>query len=417
MAWLRLRARGRTLLSVLLLTCASTVAACAGAPKAPGQVQGAQPATPAGVAPVPEEAGVVNGAAVKPEPPAPDEPVPAGARLVEDAQQGMRYLLPAVEGGWRDFREGLAARGIRVETGSFPLGAAASAITCRDTARSRVAALGAHPGDQESQPEEESKPGTAARRTGPPEPLRDQSVSDGPVAWWSFTRGAETSAVRSRWAFFTRGADCLMLEVTFPAGEAFGDKVFELASRSHRLAPLTPDRQRDLDLLGGMRLLEQREPSAALDRFEALAAREPQLSRARFGALMAGYELGPASYARALPHGEAVLEGRELAAEQRQLALRAVGVMQLSQGRLQQAAGTLAELVVRAPDLAEGRYNYACVLARLGDTPGALEHLRAAVQVDPGLATHAQSDDDLASLRGKPGFEALLKPQAPKARK
>ena len=366
--------------------------------------------------PVAAEASAAGPAAVRPGPPAPDEPVPAGGRLVEDPQQGMRYLLPAIEGGWRDFREGLAAHGIRVETGSFPLGAAASAITCRDTARSRVAALGAHPGDSETEPEEEGKPSPTAKRPGPPEPLRDQAVSDGPVVWWSFTRGAEGTAVRSRWAFYTRGADCLMLEVTFPAGDAGGDQVFELASRSHRLLPLTPDRQRDLDLVGGMRLLEQREPSAALDRFEALAAREPQLSRARFGALMAGYELGPATYPRALPHGEAVLAGRELVAEQRQLALRAVGVMQLSQGKLQQAAGTLAELVVRAPDLAEGQYNYACVLARLGDLPGALEHLRAAVRLDPDLTAHAQSDDDLAALRGQPPFEALLKPQATKAR-
>jgi hypothetical protein len=412
------RVRGRTLFSMLLAACACTLAACAGAPPAPAPERDVKAAPTAEAATgQPEAAGAQKSPAaapVKQEPPAPDEPVPSGGRLVEDPQQGVRYVLPAMEGGWREFRDGLAARGVRVETGSFPLGAAASAITCRDTARSRVAALGAQPGDRETEPEDDAG---GPKRTGPPEPLRDQAVSDGPVAWWSFTRGAEGTAVRGRWAFYTRGADCLMLEVTFPAGDAGGDKVFDLASRSHRLLPLTPDRQRDLDLLGGMRLLEQREPSAALDRFEALAAREPQLSRARFGALMAGYELGPATYARAPPHGEAVLAGRELAAEQRQLALRAVGVMQLAQGKLQAAQGTLAELVVRSPDLAEGRYNYACVLARLGDAPGAVEHLRAAVQIDPGLAAHAQADDDLASLRGSPAFEALVKPAATKAKR
>ena len=71
-----------------------------------------------------------------------------------------------------------------------------------------------------------------------------------------------------------------------------------------------------------MGFLERRDPASALERFEALARREPDFAKAHFGALMAGFELGPQAYARALPHGEASLKAeRELSPEQRQLAL------------------------------------------------------------------------------------------------
>jgi hypothetical protein len=69
-------------------------------------------------------------------------------------------------------------------------------------------------------------------------------------------------------------------------------------------------------------------------------------------------------------------------------------------------------LVVRQPDLAEGQYNYACALARLGDEQGALDHLRAALRLDGDLASHARDDEDLKSLRGKPAFDQLVNPQS-----
>ena len=150
------------------------------------------------------------------------------------------------------------------------------------------------------------------------------------------------------------------------------------------------------------------EQAGALERFEALTVREPDNAKAHFGALMAGFELGPDGYGRALPHGKVALGSeRDLTPEQRQLALRAVGVMLLAQNQIKDAAETLAELVVRAPDLAEGQYNYACALARMGDAKGALDHLRAAVQLDGELAAHARQDDDFQSLRGSDGFEQI----------
>jgi tetratricopeptide (TPR) repeat protein len=185
--------------------------------------------------------------------------------------------------------------------------------------------------------------------------------------------------------------------------------VFESSARSLKVLPLSPDRQREVDLLAGMGFLERRDPAAALDRFEALTRREPGFAKAHFGALMAGFDLGVEAYPRALPHGVAALKSdHDLTPEQRQLALRAVGVMELAENHVKDAADTLAELVVRAPDLAEAQYNYACALARLGDQHGAIEHLRAAIQLDGDLAAHAGSDDDLKSLRGLEAFQTLL---------
>ena len=318
--------------------------------------------------------------------------VPPDSVAVQDAIHGVRYLLPPGEDTWQVTREGDArsASGVEAEVSSFPLAKPATAPACRDHARTRLTS--------------HSKESPAAAAAP-----RDESTGDSPPSW-SFTSGVATAPVRNRWAFFARGADCLVLHVMSPAGDAFADRTFAAAAGSLEVLPLPADRQREVDLLAGMGFLERRDAASALDRFEALARREPDLPKAHFGALMAGFELGPQAYARALPHGAVALRSeRELTGEQRQLALRAVGVMQLAQNQVREAAETLAELVVRAPDLAEGQYNYACALARMGDAPGALAHLKLAVGLDGELAGNARSDDDFKSLRGQHGFDDLLK--------
>ena len=83
--------------------------------------------------------------------------------------------------------------------------------------------------------------------------------------------------------------------------------------------------------------------------------------------------------------------------------------MQLAENQVKDASETLAELVVRAPDLAEAQYNYACALARLGERKQALEHLRTAIKLDGDLATHARDDDDFKSLRSTPEFQELTR--------
>lgn len=325
---------------------------------------------------------------------------PKGSGMeVEDAIHGVRYSLPVGSDAWQVSREGTArvASGVEAEVSSFPMGKATSAQQCREHARSRLS------------PRKEA-PATASAE-GP----RDEASTDSPAPSWSFTSGPAAAPVRNRWAFFARGADCLVLHVVGPKDDAFADRTFESASASFQALPLPAERQREIDLLAGYGFLERRDPVSALDRFESLTQREPENAKANFGALMAGFELGAPAYARALPHGKYALRGEhDLTSEQRQLALRAMGVMQLAENHVKEAADTLAELVVRAPDLAEGQYNFACALARLGDNRGAFDHLKAAVRLDGELAAHARADDDLKSLRGSADFERLTSPSAPK---
>ena len=313
---------------------------------------------------------------------------------VQDAVHGVRYSLPGGADAWQVSREGTArsVSGVEAEVSSFPMAKATDAQQCREHARSRLSG---------------QKEGTAAEPASPDVP-RDQAAADAPAPIWSFTTGPASAPVRNRWAFFARGADCLVLHVTGPKDQADAARAFETGAGSMEVLSLPPDRQREVDLLAGMGFLERRDPASALDRFEALAQREPDDAKAHFGALMAGFELGQPAYARALPHGKMALRSeRDLSPEQRHLALRAMGVMELAENHVREAAETLAELVVRAPDLAEAQYNYACALARLGDSQGALDHLRAALKLDGELAAHARDDEDLKSLRGSAAFQQL----------
>jgi tetratricopeptide (TPR) repeat protein len=53
-------------------------------------------------------------------------------------------------------------------------------------------------------------------------------------------------------------------------------------------------------------------------------------------------------------------------------------------------------------------YNLACVLALTGERAGALDAVERAVSVGFGNRALYRQDDDLASLRGDPRFEALV---------
>ena len=345
---------------------------------------------------------------------------PSGTVEVEDAIHGVRYELPPSPDGWQGAHEGNAhlAAGVQVEVASFPMARATSATACRDLARNKLSGTreaedkgSRSDADGKGRPDQADgkiRPGES-RRTEDADGPREQAVSDAPTAIWSFTRGPASAPVRSRWAFYARSADCVMLEVSGPRGDVFSDATFETAARSFQVLPLPPERQREVDLLAGMGFLERREPASALERFESLTEREPGFAKAHFGALMAGFELGQPAYARTLPHGVAALKAeRDLTTEQRQLALRAVGVMQLAQNDVRRAVDTLAELVVRAPELAEAQYNYACALARTGDAEASMEHLRAALRLDGDLAQHARDDEDLKLLRSNAAFQQLV---------
>jgi hypothetical protein len=53
-------------------------------------------------------------------------------------------------------------------------------------------------------------------------------------------------------------------------------------------------------------------------------------------------------------------------------------------------------------------YNLACAEARLGETDTAVEHLRAALELRPGLTDLARGDTDLDALRDDPRFVELV---------
>jgi hypothetical protein len=332
---------------------------------------------------------------------------------LSDEQHGVRFRLPEVPGGWRVEGNVRLAAGVRIQIETFPLAAVATPDLCRaDTQRRLRRAPAPEAENGAEQPMEAvAEPGVGAPANVPVE--KSETQEEQPTATWRVTIGQPGVAIRHRLAFYARGRDCVLVQVASPPRDALADLTFQTVAQSLRVLPLSPLLQRQTDLAAGMRFLERREPAAALDRFETLAEREPQLARAHLGALLAAYELGPTRYAEGLAHGFAVQAAeRELSPEQRSLALRALGVMLLTQDQPKAAAAALAELVVREPQLAEGLYNYACALARAGDPVGALVYLGRAFQIDRQLVEHARADPDLASLREDPAFQRMLGPAA-----
>ncbi len=55
------------------------------------------------------------------------------------------------------------------------------------------------------------------------------------------------------------------------------------------------------------------------------------------------------------------------------------------------------------------RYNLACAHALRGEIAKALEELRDALRLNPGLTEWSREDPDLESLRGEPAYQALYK--------
>ncbi len=60
------------------------------------------------------------------------------------------------------------------------------------------------------------------------------------------------------------------------------------------------------------------------------------------------------------------------------------------------------------PESAALHYNLACLEAVAGNAAAALGALRRAIELRPAAAEWARGDEDLAGLRGDPGFEALV---------
>jgi tetratricopeptide (TPR) repeat protein len=77
-------------------------------------------------------------------------------------------------------------------------------------------------------------------------------------------------------------------------------------------------------------------------------------------------------------------------------------------GRYEHGITILKAAAGRFPDDAVILYDLACFQALGGDVPGALAHLRRAIDLDPGLRAAAALDRDFAALSGDAGFSELV---------
>ncbi len=78
-------------------------------------------------------------------------------------------------------------------------------------------------------------------------------------------------------------------------------------------------------------------------------------------------------------------------------------------GNLKKAIEVLQTAVQRYPEQAVLYYDLACYFALAGERERALEALEKAIQIDAGLKSLAQKEDDLRSLRGDKRFEELVR--------
>jgi hypothetical protein len=86
-----------------------------------------------------------------------------------------------------------------------------------------------------------------------------------------------------------------------------------------------------------------------------------------------------------------------------------IDVFQLfQQDKIEQAKEMITDALGRYEDRGVLTYNLACAEARLGETDTAVEHLRAALELRPGLTDLARGDTDLDALRGDPRFVELV---------
>lgn len=76
----------------------------------------------------------------------------------------------------------------------------------------------------------------------------------------------------------------------------------------------------------------------------------------------------------------------------------------LAAERQDEAVEAMSEARAAHPDHADVLYNSACVESLVALKAKALAHLRRAIELEPEHAKLAVTDDDLAALRGEPGF-------------
>jgi tetratricopeptide (TPR) repeat protein len=86
-----------------------------------------------------------------------------------------------------------------------------------------------------------------------------------------------------------------------------------------------------------------------------------------------------------------------------------IAYAELRAGRAAEGRAAMQEALVREPDAWQGAFNAACFEALAGETDAAVDHLRRAVELDPGEARrYAAKDSDLDSIRADPRFAEVL---------
>ena len=88
------------------------------------------------------------------------------------------------------------------------------------------------------------------------------------------------------------------------------------------------------------------------------------------------------------------------------------GIAWMAEKHYAEARDRLERALTLAPDDATTRYNFACLLTKLGRHDEAIRELSEAVRSDPHyLASTARHDPDLIPLRSRPDFKALVGPK------
>jgi tetratricopeptide (TPR) repeat protein len=77
-------------------------------------------------------------------------------------------------------------------------------------------------------------------------------------------------------------------------------------------------------------------------------------------------------------------------------------------GDVERGWSVLREAVEQDPSAWQAQYHLACFSALDGDRAAAIEHLRAAVAIDPEAARWAADDEDFDSIRDDPAFASAV---------
>lgn len=324
---------------------------------------------------------------------------PAGRQAVDDPMLGWSVELPSAGRFAPGLREGEVARspsGVSVQVRAEHFAADVGEDACWERLAKRLKAA------------------------SPPENI-PPAARDAASLRAAARTGLEADGRRRHLSVHPRGRTCLVLEVDGPTVAPELAETAAMAAETFQPRAPAAEAGPRLAAEAGMQLFDLGEHVAAAERFEEALVADPIDPQLHLAAGVAAYFAGPSEARRAVDHleralslrGEAERRGSGIEENRLRNALMYLGLARASLREFGPAVERLAELVVRFPDDAVGRYNFACVLALSGDADNALVHLGEAVRREPGLARHARDDEDLLSLHARPEWSAIVETPAP----